>query len=156
MDDVDCRGNESALDECEHSGWGDHNCGHHEDVSLICVDNLNLTGNTNVRAVESDVESRRSASQCSHFRTGWSFRPYPQNSMMIYQTSYGVKQPHQHKRALLKQYHLLYALSCNVLWIRKRVWLLKGILSAWFDDVGCRGNEISLAERDHSVWLKKR
>ena len=48
MDDVDCRGNESALDECEHLGWGDHNCGHHEDVSLICVDNLNLTGNSNV------------------------------------------------------------------------------------------------------------
>jgi len=49
MDDVDCRGNESALDECEHRGWGDHNCRHRDDVSLICADNLNLTGNSNVR-----------------------------------------------------------------------------------------------------------
>ena len=49
MDDVDCRGNECALDECEHSGWGFHNCWHDEDVSLICVDHLNLTGNSNVR-----------------------------------------------------------------------------------------------------------
>ncbi|XP_078472899.1 scavenger receptor cysteine-rich domain-containing group B protein [Lampetra planeri] len=36
LDNIHCRGDESALWECEHAGWGDHNCGHHEDASIVC------------------------------------------------------------------------------------------------------------------------
>ena len=36
MDDVACTGSENRLNECEHRGWGDHNCGHNEDVAVIC------------------------------------------------------------------------------------------------------------------------
>ena len=36
LDDVECVGNESSITECQHSGWGDHNCGHFEDASVIC------------------------------------------------------------------------------------------------------------------------
>uniref|UniRef100_A0A663EWZ6 SRCR domain-containing protein n=1 Tax=Aquila chrysaetos chrysaetos TaxID=223781 RepID=A0A663EWZ6_AQUCH len=32
MDDVGCKGTESALSDCEHRGWGEHNCKHSEDV----------------------------------------------------------------------------------------------------------------------------
>ncbi|CAM9878563.1 unnamed protein product [Lampetra planeri] len=38
LDNIHCRGDESALWECEHAGWGDHNCGHHEDASIVCQD----------------------------------------------------------------------------------------------------------------------
>eukprot|EP00058_Branchiostoma_floridae_P020867 XP_002606357.1 hypothetical protein BRAFLDRAFT_67600 [Branchiostoma floridae] len=36
LDDVACSGSESNLDHCSHPGHGDHNCGHSEDVGIIC------------------------------------------------------------------------------------------------------------------------
>ena len=36
MDDVACTGSESRLSECNHRGWGSHNCGHGEDVGVRC------------------------------------------------------------------------------------------------------------------------
>lgn len=36
LDDVKCHGTESYLWDCPHSGWSKHNCGHHEDIGVIC------------------------------------------------------------------------------------------------------------------------
>lgn len=38
LDNVVCNGTEEDIDECSHSGWGVHNCEHHEDVAVSCFD----------------------------------------------------------------------------------------------------------------------
>jgi len=37
LDDLKCHGGEASLSSCPHLAWGSHNCGHHEDASLICA-----------------------------------------------------------------------------------------------------------------------
>ena len=44
LDDVDCSGDEIALSDCRHAGWGDNNCDHNEDVSIMCTNSLDITG----------------------------------------------------------------------------------------------------------------
>uniref|UniRef100_A0A3P9AW32 SRCR domain-containing protein n=1 Tax=Maylandia zebra TaxID=106582 RepID=A0A3P9AW32_9CICH len=36
LDDVACSGSESSLTECQHRGFGTHNCGHGEDAGVVC------------------------------------------------------------------------------------------------------------------------
>jgi len=36
LDDVHCVGDEQSVAECRHGGWGKHNCGHGDDVGVVC------------------------------------------------------------------------------------------------------------------------
>ncbi|KAL0616770.1 DMBT1-like protein, partial [Plecturocebus cupreus] len=38
LDNLQCSGVEHYLGQCAHSGWSEHNCGHHEDAGVICSD----------------------------------------------------------------------------------------------------------------------
>ncbi|KAI4898537.1 hypothetical protein NFI96_007900 [Prochilodus magdalenae] len=39
VDNVNCEGSESTLKNCRSAGWGNHNCGHEKDASVICSGN---------------------------------------------------------------------------------------------------------------------
>ena len=36
LDDVKCIGNETLIAQCNHTGWGVHNCGHNDDAGVVC------------------------------------------------------------------------------------------------------------------------
>ncbi|XP_041657990.1 scavenger receptor cysteine-rich domain-containing group B protein [Cheilinus undulatus] len=38
LDNVKCSGSEAELTSCHHLGWGNHNCGHHEDAGVTCME----------------------------------------------------------------------------------------------------------------------
>ncbi|XP_078589313.1 scavenger receptor cysteine-rich type 1 protein M130-like [Branchiostoma floridae x Branchiostoma japonicum] len=38
LDNLDCEGSETNIEECSHNGWGKHNCGHVEDAGVVCTD----------------------------------------------------------------------------------------------------------------------
>lgn len=38
LDDVRCNGNEAELLSCRSNGPLNHNCNHHDDVSITCVE----------------------------------------------------------------------------------------------------------------------
>eukprot|EP00058_Branchiostoma_floridae_P016456 XP_002601944.1 hypothetical protein BRAFLDRAFT_86428 [Branchiostoma floridae] len=44
LDDVQCSGNESRVQNCSHIGWGRHNCGHEEDAGVVCNQSIRLVG----------------------------------------------------------------------------------------------------------------
>ena len=36
LDGLSCEGEERSIALCDHEGWGRQNCGHFEDVAVIC------------------------------------------------------------------------------------------------------------------------
>ena len=36
LDNVNCDGAELTIGDCSHSGWGGHNCDHHEGAGVQC------------------------------------------------------------------------------------------------------------------------
>ncbi|KAM8795479.1 scavenger receptor cysteine-rich type 1 protein M130-like [Eudromia elegans] len=44
LDSIDCKGTETALSECTHDGWGNHNCIHALDAGVVCSGFVRLVG----------------------------------------------------------------------------------------------------------------
>uniref|UniRef100_A0A4W3GWU8 SRCR domain-containing protein n=1 Tax=Callorhinchus milii TaxID=7868 RepID=A0A4W3GWU8_CALMI len=56
LDEVRCSGKESALWECASSPWGQHDCGHKEDVSIVCSEHKMLRLMNGQHSCEGRVE----------------------------------------------------------------------------------------------------
>ncbi|XP_068433617.1 scavenger receptor cysteine-rich type 1 protein M130-like [Clinocottus analis] len=46
LDDVECTGHEKSLGDCPHRGFGEHDCDHNEDASVICSETVRLVNGT--------------------------------------------------------------------------------------------------------------
>lgn len=51
LDSLACFGSETFLKDCRHDGIGNHNCGHSEDVGVICSTAMEECTNGSVRLV---------------------------------------------------------------------------------------------------------
>jgi len=49
LDNLRCTGRESFIGDCDHNGWGQHNCAHYEDVSIICYRGPSANGHWTFR-----------------------------------------------------------------------------------------------------------
>ena len=49
LDDVRCSGTETSITGCRHNGWGSHNCRHEDDVSVLCLNEVRLVGDSGSR-----------------------------------------------------------------------------------------------------------
>ncbi|EDV19474.1 uncharacterized protein TRIADDRAFT_62104 [Trichoplax adhaerens] len=50
LDEVQCNGTEQSIGDCAHNNWNDHNCGHNEDVGIVCdTSEVRLVGGNSTR-----------------------------------------------------------------------------------------------------------
>lgn len=44
LDNVECDGTESSIEDCRHAGWGVSNCHHMEDAGVRCREETQTSG----------------------------------------------------------------------------------------------------------------
>ncbi|KAL3854704.1 hypothetical protein ACJMK2_013962 [Sinanodonta woodiana] len=131
LDEVECRGTEASLTNCQTSIYGRHDCDHDEDVGVVCSDDQSLTGTVDVRLIGSGrpwagiVEVR--------YAGVWG---------TICDDSFGVREA---------------GVICRMLGYSSNATLTTSIRSnttgpIWLDDVHCNGTETNIANCRHNVF----
>ncbi|XP_068698547.1 deleted in malignant brain tumors 1 protein-like [Montipora foliosa] len=135
LDDVQCTGSESSIRNCRHIGWGNENCGHGEDASVVCSitstvtttapnGTLRLAGGT--RRGEGRVEIYHNGAWGTVCHDNWDKRD---------------------AQVVCRELGFLFAISAP---ISARFGLGSG--SIWLDNVNCKGSESSIRNCPHAGW----
>lgn len=130
MDHVSCRGNESALWDCKHDGWGKHNCTHQQDAGVTCSDGSDLEmrlvngGNRCLGRIEVKFQGR------------WG---------TVCDDNFNIN----HASVVCKQLECGSAVSFS-----GSANFGEGSGPIWFDDLVCNGNESALWNCKHEGWGK--
>ncbi|XP_033028506.1 scavenger receptor cysteine-rich domain-containing group B protein [Lacerta agilis] len=150
LDNVDCAGTETDLSDCFNLGWGQHNCGHHEDAGVIC------------RGAEESGDLFRE----DPFATTTSTTTRPKDGFLRL-----VNGSHRCEGRVEMFYLSQWGTVCDDAWDLKDVKVVcrqlgcGGALAAWgearygqgtgyifLDNLKCKGDESSLLRCSHIRW----
>ncbi|XP_062931974.1 scavenger receptor cysteine-rich type 1 protein M130 [Cynocephalus volans] len=130
MDHVSCRGNESALWDCKHDGWGKHNCTHQQDAGVTCSNGSSL-----------EMRLKNGRNRCSgrieiKFQGQWG---------TVCDDNFNI----DHASVVCRQ------LGCgSAIGFSGSATFGEGSGPIWFDDLACNGNESALWNCKHEGWGK--
>lgn len=130
MDHVSCGGNESALWDCKHDGWGKHTCSHHQDAGVTCSDGSNV-----------EMRLMDGGNPC----TGRIEVKFQEKWGTVCDDSFAL----QHASVVCKQLECGSAVSFS-----GSAAFGEGSGPIWFDDLECFGNESVLWNCKHQGWGK--
>ncbi|XP_015222796.2 scavenger receptor cysteine-rich domain-containing group B protein, partial [Lepisosteus oculatus] len=149
LDNVDCAGTENYLTDCFNLGWGQHNCGHHEDAGVICkakemppaFKDFGITPTTaSIKApTEGSVRLVNGTHRCEgrlelFSRAQWG---------TVCDDAWDLRDA----RVVCRQ------LGCgNATSAREEAFFGQGSGSIHLDNLKCRGDETSLLQCSHIAW----
>ncbi|CAL8266668.1 unnamed protein product [Merluccius merluccius] len=124
LDNVDCVGNEPDLASCFHLGWGQQNCGHHEDAGVICASSVRLVGG--LHSCEGRVEMFSGGAWGTVCDDAWDI---PDAQVVCNQLGCG-----------------------QAMEARPEAFFGPGVGTILLDNLKCNGGEASLRECSHISW----
>ncbi|OCT92261.1 scavenger receptor cysteine-rich domain-containing group B protein [Xenopus laevis] len=150
LDNVDCVGTEKYLTDCFNLGWGQHNCGHHEDAGVICQGVKESEWISKANGFEETTESATPPKDGSLRLVNGSNRCEGRLEIFfLLQWGTVCDDAWDLKAAKV----VCRSLGCGpALKARGEAWYGRGNGYILFDNVKCQGNESSLLQCSYIRW----
>ncbi|XP_071494038.1 scavenger receptor cysteine-rich domain-containing protein DMBT1-like [Diadema antillarum] len=126
LDNVNCLGTESSIFQCQHNGWGSHNCAHIEDAGVVCRND----GSSEIRLVDGS-DSRHGRLEV-YFEGSWGTvcdDVWDEQDATVACRELGFQHVEVHKADYPP-----------------------GSGPIWLDNLECQGEETSIKYCDHNGW----